>query len=88
MRHTFASRLAMAGVDLLSICKLLGHQTLTMTMRYAHFSPGYLAQAVGKLVGFGTDTKTSTTVQVPQKKKILVFPQVPSIHQLAVKTGP
>jgi len=55
----------MAGVDLLSISKLLGHQTLTMTMRYAHFSPGYLAQAVGKLVGFGTDTKTSTTVLAP-----------------------
>jgi integrase len=71
LRHTFASRLAMSGVDILSISKLLGHKNLKMTMRYAHLSPGYLAQAVGTLVGFGTGTQTDTgfqtTVQATDK---------------------
>src|SRR5260370_39542497 len=39
LRHTFASRLAMAGVPLLEIQQLLGHKTISMTLRYAHLSP-------------------------------------------------
>jgi integrase len=64
-RHTFASRLAMAGVPILTISKLLGHATIQMTMRYAHLSPDHHQIAVDKLVGFGTgnkrDTRTDTT---------------------------
>ena len=36
LRHTFASRLAMAGVGLLTIAELMGHRTIQMTKRYAH----------------------------------------------------
>ncbi len=36
LRHTFATRLAQAGVDLYTISKLLGHKTLVMTTRYSH----------------------------------------------------
>jgi integrase len=49
LRHTFASRLAMAGVSLQTIQQLLGHATLAMTMRYAHLSPAHLRDAVNKL---------------------------------------
>jgi integrase len=50
MRHDFASRLAMAGVDLYTISELLGHADLTMTKRYAHLAPEHKAAAVEKLV--------------------------------------
>ncbi len=50
-RHTFASRLAMAGVDLLVIKELGGWKTLAMVMRYAHLSPGCLREGIERLVG-------------------------------------
>jgi integrase len=46
LRHTFASRLVMAGVDLYTVKTLLGHRTIQMTMRYAHLAPGHLKRAV------------------------------------------
>jgi integrase len=49
-RHTFASRLAMEGVDLLTIKELGGWKTLSMVQRYAHLSPGHQRQAIERLV--------------------------------------
>jgi len=51
LRHTFASWLVMAGVPLATVSKLLGHKSITMTMRYAHLSPTHLAGAVRVLDG-------------------------------------
>jgi integrase len=50
LRHTFASRLVTAGVDLYTVQTLLGHKTPAMTLRYAHLAPGHLREAVGRLV--------------------------------------
>jgi len=41
----------MAGVPLLTISRLLGHKSLTMTMRYAHLSPQHLRDAMRALEG-------------------------------------
>lgn len=51
LRHTFASRLAMADVPLRTIQELLGHRSIRMTERYAHLSRGHLQAAVEILAG-------------------------------------
>ena len=45
-RHTFCSRLAMAGVPLKTIQILAGHKTIAITARYAHLAPSTLHEAV------------------------------------------
>ena len=45
LRHTFASRKVMAGADIRAVQELMGHSTITMTMRYAHLSPAHLRRA-------------------------------------------
>lgn len=49
LRHTFASHLVQAGVDLYRVSKLLGHSSIKMTEIYAHLAPADLQQAVTKL---------------------------------------
>ena len=68
-RHTFASRLVMADVNIRTVADLLGHTTIQMTMRYSHLAPAHNQDAVDRLVQSATEnnhqpkptaTKTAT----------------------------
>jgi hypothetical protein len=49
LRHTFASHLVMAGVDIMTVKDLLGHKSLNMTLRYAHLAPAHKVKALEML---------------------------------------
>lgn len=46
LRHTFASFFMMNGGNILVLQQILGHSSITDTMKYAHFSPTHLEDAV------------------------------------------
>jgi hypothetical protein len=60
LRHTFASRLTMKGVDIRTVQELLGHKTIAMTVRYSHLAPEHNLAAVERLDG-PTEQPTDTT---------------------------
>jgi len=72
LRHTFASRLVMAGVDIRTVQELLGHKSITMTMRYAHLSPEHRAAALEKLCE-PTATASATS---GNRRAVMVAPGV------------
>lgn len=49
LRHTFATRLAMSGVDVLTIQQLLGHESVATTQVYAHIGDERKKQALSGL---------------------------------------
>lgn len=65
LRHTFASHLVMAGVDLTTVSRLMGHKSLTMTLRYSHLAPNHLTSAVNVL---NSSMSLSTNLAQNEKK--------------------
>jgi site-specific recombinase XerD len=49
LRHTFASRLVMKGVDIRTVQELLGHKSIVQTMKYAHLAQDHRRVAVAKM---------------------------------------
>lgn len=68
LRHTFCSRLAMAGVPIVTIKELAAHANISTTMRYAHLSDKTLAAAMATLEATYAIPQTipSTVPQAPQ----------------------
>jgi integrase len=73
LRHTFASRLIMAGVDIRTVAELMGHSGIQMTMRYAHLGAKHTHAAVDRLITTDfsghADTDTSTDTKPPEAGK-------------------
>jgi site-specific recombinase XerC len=57
----------MGGVDITSVSKLLGHKSLTMTLRYSHLAPDHLSKAVNVLDITGRNMTGTTAQAVGQK---------------------
>ena len=49
LRHSAASYLVMAGVDMRTVAEILGHRDMKMTHRYSHLSRAHVTDAMGKL---------------------------------------
>jgi site-specific recombinase XerD len=75
LRHIFASRLVMSGVDLPTVKELLGHKDISMTLRYTHLSSGHKQHAVRLLERFGEEVPAifTTGTQVHSKERLQVL---------------
>lgn len=90
-RHTFASHLAMKGVPLPIIQSLLGHASITMTMRYAHLSPSALHSAIARLEegesaepNFGQQVG-NTAISAPDDRRLASHMISPLSQYVAIK---
>ncbi len=46
LSHSFASHIMMAGENIIVLQRILGHSDIRVTMRYAHFAPNHLEDAI------------------------------------------
>ena len=59
----------MAGVDIRTVQELLGHKTISMTVRYSHLAPKYTLAAVERL-DITTETPTDTTTDTKVNEQL------------------
>jgi integrase len=54
LRHTWATRAAMSGIDLVTLAAMLGHSRIQMVLRYAHPTQEHQTKAMERLEAFNT----------------------------------
>lgn len=69
LRHTFASRLVMGNTPLAAVARYMGHQSVTMTMRYAHLMPETHTQTVDAMMSYYKQAPGTGTFGVIQGGK-------------------
>jgi integrase len=57
-RHTYGTRMAMAGVDLMTLRELMGHSSITITQRYCHPTPEHKVSAMERLEAYNLEKAT------------------------------
>lgn len=57
LRHTFGTRMAMAGVDLMTLRELMGHSSITMTQKYCHPNAAHKVAAIQKMEDFNENQR-------------------------------
>jgi len=77
LRHTFASRLAMAGVDLYTVQRAGGWKTQVMVQRYAHLNPAHIRAAVERLTQPNPQGATGTRTGTDETAAIRLRGEVP-----------
>ena len=73
LRHTAATKMVEAGVDIATVSKILGHSSIQMTMRYAHPGEKTMRDAAEKLAQIYEQTRQkvdSPTTEVEIKKPV------------------
>ncbi len=68
LRHTFASRLVMAGVDPRTVGELMGYSSSEMTKRYSHLSDSHEELAVARLERKVEQTGTTSVTSALESK--------------------
>jgi site-specific recombinase XerD len=68
LRHTYASKLTMSGVDITAVKDLLGHTDIKTTQIYAQVSSDHLKNAVSKLKYVATTHGENPSGDVPQTR--------------------
>ena len=72
LRHTAATKMVEAGVDLVTVSKILGHSSIMMTMRYAHLGEKTMRAAAEKLGQIYEQTRQK--VDIPTEEVIVKKP--------------
>ena len=61
MRHTGATRRLLAGVDIVTVSRILGHRSIQTTMRYLHAVKDHMQESINR--GSLMDVKNGTDFQ-------------------------
>ena len=66
LRHTWATRAAESGIDLVTLAALLGHSKVQMALRYAHQTPEHQARSVERLEQFVAARQMEVLLSKPE----------------------
>jgi integrase len=73
LRHTFGTRLAASGADVVKIRELMGHASITTTIRYMHASDSGKREAIAKMAASYTEQRCHKIV-TKEKRQVLDLP--------------